>query len=81
MLNASIFRSSQELAFQITNINHQINNLDHHLIISKSVVAFTLSFLLLQRHQEISDLFEDFRDGIKLLALLEVLTSQILVSH
>ena len=33
-----------------------------------------------QRHQEISDLFEDFRDGIKLLALLEVLTSQILVS-
>ena len=80
MLNPSIFRSSQELAFQITNINHQVTNFIHHLIISKSV-AFTLSFLLLQRHQEISDLFEDFRDGIKLLALLEVLTSQILVSH
>ena len=49
-------------------------------LIIKSLV-FTVSFLLLQRHQEISDLFEDFRDGIKLLALLEVLTSQILVSH
>ena len=61
MLNTSIFRSSQELAFQITNINYQITNLIHHLIFCKSV-AFTLSFLLLLRHQEISDLFEDFRD-------------------
>lgn len=34
-----------------------------------------------QRHQEIHDLFEDFRDGVKLLTLLEVLTSQILVSY
>lgn len=42
-------------------------------------MIFNSSVSWLQRRQEIFDLFEDFRDGTRLLTLLEVLCQQVLV--